>query len=95
MDFNLAYTTIGDQYELEEKRVREQKYHEMVNKFHQMFENVIFDKLQIQKNNYSTDDGCTHYKDISTGQIYSWNFINEEWMQNNNNYQQSLNKKLF
>ena len=30
----------------------------------------------------TTDDGCIHYKHIIDNQIYSWNYIENEWERN-------------
>jgi len=47
--------------------------------FSKAYPKLLFNDLKIQNNNYSTDDGCIHYKNILNNQIYSWNYIENEW----------------
>lgn len=59
-------------------------------KFDKSYPNLSFNDLQIQNEKYSTDDGCIHYKNITNNQIYSWNFIENEWEQHSVHYQNEL-----
>ena len=51
--------------------------------------------LQTQKQNCMTDDGCIHFKNRLTGQIYSWNTIHNKWQTNNSKDNSYLSKNLF
>ena len=51
---------------------------------------VSFNDLKIQNNYSSTDDGCIHYKNVINNQIYSWNYIKNEWEEHSVNYQNGL-----
>ena len=53
--------------------------------FSKAYPNVSFNDLKIQNNNYSTDDGCIHYKHAINNQIYSWNYLENEWEENDQN----------
>lgn len=54
------------------------------------YPNISWNQLKKQNNEYETDDGCIHYINTLTTQIYSWDTCDEEWMQHDANYQQSL-----
>lgn len=58
--------------------------------FQKAYPKLSFNDLKIQNNNYSTDDGCVHYKNVINNQIYSWNFIENEWEEHSVNYQNEL-----
>lgn len=60
------------------------------NKLQELYPCILFTQLKKQNDDYETDDGCTHYKDMVTGQIFSWDFIENIWMQHNDSYQNSL-----
>ncbi len=62
----------------------------MQNKFNEQYPTLVFTNLIKQNDNYSTDDGCIHYKYNITNKIYSWNFVEDEWEEQEDDYQQSL-----
>jgi len=53
-----------------------------------------FHRLKKQNDMIQTDDGCTHYMDMQTNIIYSYDFITNEWVKLSKKYQKSL-KELF
>jgi len=58
--------------------------------FQKAYPKLSFNDLKIQNNNCFTDDGCIHYKNVINTQIYSWNFIENEWEKHSVNYQNEL-----
>lgn len=54
------------------------------------YPNIKWSQLKKQNDYYETDDGCTHYKDTVTGQIFSWDFMEDKWMQHGIEYHDSL-----
>lgn len=73
--------------ELKNKKVEEDLVRK--NMFEQMYPNVNWNNLEIQGNNIFTRDGCIHYKDKLTNNIYSW-YFNRTWMQHSKEYQLGL-----
>jgi len=49
-----------------------------------------FDKLIKQCDEYATEDGCVHYLDGDKKEVYSFDFIENVWMQHSKEYQQRL-----
>ncbi len=47
--------------------------------FTEEFPNVSWDNMKKQNDRTRTNDGCIHYLDTSSGQLYSWNFILSKW----------------
>ncbi len=60
----------------------------------QDFPHIKYEDLIQQNTEWETDDGCTHFKDNITKQIFSWDFIHNNWMQHDLQYQHSL-RNLF
>lgn len=50
--------------------------------FQKAYPTLSFNDLKLQNDNYSTDDGCVHYKHVINSRIYSWNYMENEWEQN-------------
>lgn len=59
-------------------------------KFNKKYPQVGYFRLMRQIWNKTSDDGCIHYRDILTGNVYSWNFIKNDWTNHSKNYQMSL-----
>jgi hypothetical protein len=93
-EFNKNFPSFEKQYNTykhkQAKLEKETLKNQQIIKLSNNFPNVSWENLQKQNKDLSTDDGCTHYIDTSTNEIYSWNFIDEEWIQHNINYQKSL-----
>ena len=49
------------------------------------FPTVNYADLIRQKDDISTDDGCIHFKHKDTLQIYSWDYLENEWILDNGN----------
>jgi hypothetical protein len=58
--------------------------------FLKAYPKLSINDLKIQNNNYLTNDGCIHYKNVINNQIYSWNYINNKWTEHSVNYQNKL-----
>ena len=84
---------LDEQIKLEQNN--KQKNNEKIKKLFEKKYNFSFEKLKKQSENYLTDDGCIHYIDIQTNEIYSFNFIEDQWMQHDKNYQNSLLKNFY
>jgi hypothetical protein len=63
--------------------------------FTQAYPTLHWEDLQYQNEELSTNDGCIHFLHKSTQRIYSWKFLNHQWIEMDNSYQQSLMKGLF
>jgi len=57
--------------------------------------NIPFERLKNQSDTISTNDGCIHYLDIQTNQIYSYEFFSNRWIQQNKHHQGYLLEALF
>ncbi len=88
------YLNFEQQYLLENSKKKEMEYEKeqtiIKNNFIKQYPNLSFYDLEKQNNNYSTDDGCIHYKHKLTNKIYSWNFIDNEWEEHDEKYQIGL-----
>ncbi len=93
-EFHKNFPSFEREYQKEMQNQQQNKLIIMQNNFNLMYPNISFSNLKKQNSNYLTNDGCTHFINPSTKEIYSWNFINNTWTQHNNNYQQNL-LKLF
>ena len=82
------------QYKLEQeqkqKLLKEKQLILLKESLSESYPDITWAQLQKQNDHTQTDDGCTHYKDTASGQIYSWNFIENKWMQHGEDYQDSL-----
>jgi len=81
------YNTL--QNEKKKNKDEKEKQFRMI-EFSKAYPNMSFNNLKIQTNNYFTDDGCIHYKNVINNQIYSWNYIENEWEEHTVNYQNKL-----
>ncbi len=70
-----------------EKEFLKQQAEKQTNK-NQMLTISLYQKFQInfsklksleELTGFSTDDGCEHYIDLKTRDVYSWDFIENEW----------------
>ncbi len=93
-DFNSNFPSFAKQQKAEQKIKQAAKTQQETlirkAKFNEMHPNISFDNLQNQSDNYQTDDECIHYRHTVTGQIYSWNYFENEWKQHSGKYQESL-----
>jgi hypothetical protein len=71
-----------------EKNEKEKQFR--MTEFSKTYPKLSFNDLKIQNDNYSTDDGCIHYKNVINNQIYSWNFEENEWEEHDIDYQNEL-----
>lgn len=74
----------------ENKNKDEKEKQFRMTEFSKAYPKVSFNDLKIQNNYYSTDDGCIHYKNVINNQIYSWNYIENEWEEHSVNHQNEL-----
>jgi len=75
----------------EKKKNKDEKEKQFrMTEFQKAYPKLSFNDLKIQNDNYSIDDGCVHYKHVINNQIYSWNFIENEWEEHSVNYQNEL-----
>lgn len=93
-EFNKNFPSYENQYNTykhkQEKLLQETLVNQQITKLSNNYPNVSWENLQKQNEYLRTDDGCTHYIDTTTDEIYSWNFIDEEWTQHNADYQSAL-----
>ena len=68
-----------DIYKLEMENKKDQHRIWLKNEFEKKFQDVLFDDLIEQNNNFSTNDGCYYYRHKITSAIYSWSYIKQEW----------------
>ena len=85
-----SFMTYEQQYHQEQIDKQKQENNEMISKFNKSYPYVPFKILKKQKDNIRTEDGCIHYQNIITKNIYSYNFIDKKWMEHNPNYQTKL-----
>jgi hypothetical protein len=76
-----TYLNFEQRYKLEQKQDQKEKEELKIiqNTFAKQYPNLSFSDLQKQNDNYSTDDGCIHYKHKPTNKMFSWNYIENEW----------------
>ena len=90
-NFNDQFPSWEKEYNKRKNENKDEKEKQFrMTEFSKAYPNLSFNDLKIQNNNYSTDDGCIHYKNILNNQIYSWNFIENEWEEHDVNYQNEL-----
>ncbi len=89
-EFNKNFPSYEKQFEeeLAQKVINEQLHRKI--KFEKQFPLVSWNSLKIQSDNVITDDNRTHYKNIITNTVYSWNKLKQTWEVTNDRYQRSL-----
>ena len=65
------------------KQLKKIKYEKELHKrkylFNSKYPNVKFENLKLQNNDIETDDSSTHYLDVETNIIYSYDYDEETW----------------
>ncbi len=92
--FNDGFPSWEKQYFSLQKKVKKEEKQSRIIQFSKEYPTVNFTDLIQQNGTSMTDDGCIHYKNKITKEIYSWNFIKNKWEQHNKSYQNGL-LKLF
>ncbi len=87
-NFNKNFPSWENEFKKQEDNNKKEEI--KIIKFTEKYPKLLFNDLKKQNNNYSTDDGCIHYLHQYNNQVYSYNFIDNEWMQHGKKYQQSL-----
>lgn len=83
-EFNNSFPSFEKQF-YQEQQIKEQMQKQIQedkikHKFEQKYPNLCFKKLKKQNDDMLTDDGCTHYIYPDSNQVYSYDFIENEWI---------------
>jgi hypothetical protein len=90
MEINKDGLNFEQQYKIQQRKKQDDKEMIIKESFNKKYPELCFDDLQKQNSNYMTNDGCIHYKHNESNKIFSWNFIKNEWKENN-----SMHKLIF
>jgi hypothetical protein len=91
----MTFITFEEKFNKEQKIKKKIEYEKELHKrkflFNSKYSNIKFENLKLQNNDVETDDSSTHYLDIETNIIYSYDYYAEEWYISNS----SSLKELF
>ncbi len=89
-EFHKNFPSFEKEHAKKEDELRKKNSKMKEQKFKEQYPSLFFKQLTKQNEGISTDDGCIHYRYGLNGRIYSWNFIEKEWEEHDDEYQQSL-----
>jgi hypothetical protein len=89
-NFNKQFPSWENEYKKLQNEKDEKETQFIMTEFWHAYPKVSFNDLKIQNDYESTDDGCIHYKNVINNQIYSWNYIENEWEEHSVDYQNEL-----
>jgi len=98
MSWDDAYSTMSEIIEAErikEETERKIEKTSMEEQFQLLYPTIPWDRLQKQSSTIMTNDASTHYMDVNTKQIYSWNYRSKRWDCYSEKYQRSIRRTLF
>ena len=79
----MIFETFEDKFNKQQKiqkTLKEQnEFKKRKSLFNLKFPNIIFKNLKLQNEEIETDDNSTHYLDIKTNIVYSYNYNEEYW----------------
>jgi hypothetical protein len=98
MSWEDAYTTMSEIMEadrIKEETERKGENASMEEQFQLLYPTIPWDRLQKSSSDITTNDASTHYMDVNTKQIYSWNYRSKRWHCYPEEYQRGIRRALF